>query len=297
MIPAADAPLAQLDRASDYGSEGWGFDSSRAHHSTPWQLTLFSKSLKKRQKLELILGQIGETGGRKCALVTNGDNNGALNHHFRAHGGDWTWIENEGDRIEEMARFLGEPVRKGEADRIPADDESFDVVVSIDVHEHLDDCRPFNRELQRVVRPGGTVVVSTPTGDAWKPVTVLKGLIGMTKERYGHRVIGYNVRQHEAMLREVGLVPEGAGTYSRFFTELLELAINFAYVRILSRRSRPEPGTIAPSTEQQLRAVDRQVRAYSAVYPALWAISRLDRLLFFLNGYAVSVVARKPERG
>lgn len=26
------APVAQLDRASDYGSEGWGFESSRAHH-------------------------------------------------------------------------------------------------------------------------------------------------------------------------------------------------------------------------------------------------------------------------
>lgn len=30
------APLAQLDRASDYGSEGWGFDSSRAHHHARW---------------------------------------------------------------------------------------------------------------------------------------------------------------------------------------------------------------------------------------------------------------------
>ena len=26
-----DAPIAQLDRALDYGSKGWGFDSSRAH--------------------------------------------------------------------------------------------------------------------------------------------------------------------------------------------------------------------------------------------------------------------------
>ena len=292
-----DAPLAQLDRASDYGSEGWGFDSLRAHHSIPWQLVLFSKSLKKKQKLELILAQIGQTTGRKCVLITNGDNNGALNHHFRAHGGEWTWVENEGDRIEEMAKFLGEPVRKGEAAHVPAEDSSFDLVVSIDVHEHVADWRPFNRELHRIVKPGGTVVVSTPTGDAWKPVTLLKGLLGMTKERYGHRVIGYNVRQHEAMLREVGLEPERAGTYSRFFTELLELGINFAYVRILSRGSRQaKPGTIAPSTEEQLRAVGREIRIYSAIYPALWAISRLDSLLFFLNGYAVCVVARRPVR-
>ena len=27
----ADAPVAQLDRASDFGSGGWGFNSLRAH--------------------------------------------------------------------------------------------------------------------------------------------------------------------------------------------------------------------------------------------------------------------------
>ncbi|HKY60816.1 MAG TPA: methyltransferase domain-containing protein [Gemmatimonadota bacterium] len=262
----------------------------------PWQLVLFEKSLKKKQKLELILSQLRETAGKDCLLVTHGDNTGALNHHLRLHGGNWTWVENEREKIEEMSRFLGEPVLPGTPSGIPVEDESFDVVVSIDVHEHLDDCRPFNRELRRVVRPGGTVVVSTPTGDAWKPVTVLKHLVGMTKERYGHRVIGYTIRQHRTMLREAGLEPQTAGTYSRFFTELLELAINFAYVRILSRKSPPTPGTIAPSTSVQLRAVDRQVRVYSAVYPLLWSISRLDRLLFFFKGYAVSVVARRPDR-
>ena len=33
-IPApqqSDAPVAQLDRASDFGSEGWGFKSLRAY--------------------------------------------------------------------------------------------------------------------------------------------------------------------------------------------------------------------------------------------------------------------------
>ena len=28
------APVAQLDRASDFGSEGWGFESLRARHKT-----------------------------------------------------------------------------------------------------------------------------------------------------------------------------------------------------------------------------------------------------------------------
>ena len=43
--PFIDAPVAQLDRAFDYGSKGQGFDSSRARHitgsSSAWQSTWF----------------------------------------------------------------------------------------------------------------------------------------------------------------------------------------------------------------------------------------------------------------
>jgi SAM-dependent methyltransferase len=261
-----------------------------------WQLKMFSKSLKKQQKLRLLLHQIGDTSAKQCLLITNGDNNGALNHHFRKHGGHWTWVENEEDHIEEMQQLLGEPVLLGGPSRIPAEDASFDVVVSIDVHEHLEDCFAFNRDLFRVARPGATVVVTTPNGDPWKPVTVLKQLAGMTKEKYGHRVIGYNIEQHERMLGEVGLEPYASGSYSGFFTEILEFLLNVAYVKVLSRRggNRAKEGTIAPSSQSQLRSVEREYRIYAAIYPLLYGISRLDGLLFFLTGYAVSAVARKP---
>jgi SAM-dependent methyltransferase len=259
---------------------------------------MFSKTLKKQQKLALLLRQIGDVRGRRCLLITNGDNNGAMNWRLREGGGDWTWVENEDDHIAEIQELLGETVLAGSAGHIPVGDAEYDVVVSIDVHEHLEDCTPFNRELARVVRPGGSVVVTTPNGDGWKPVTVLKNAIGMTKEAYGHHVIGYNIRQHRAMLREVGLRPVAAGSYSKFFTEMIELAINFAYVKVLSRRSKTEvrEGTIAPSSQDQLRSVEKQYRLYSRVYPFLRAISSLDALLFPLTGYAVSVVARRDPR-
>jgi SAM-dependent methyltransferase len=258
---------------------------------------MFSKSLKKKQKLDLLLSQIGETRGRDCLLVTNGDNNGALNYHLRVHGGRWTWVENETEHIEEMEQLLGDPVLAGDPARIPAADSSFDVAISIDVHEHVVDCRVFNRELRRVTRPGGMVVVTTPNGDAWKPVTVLKNLIGMKKEKYGHKVIGYNLAQHRAMLTEAGLVPAESGSYSRFFTEMMELMINFGYVAVLARKSRArvDEGTIVPSSEEQLRSVEKQYRIYSFLYPVLHRVSRLDRLLSCFTGYAVSQVARRPE--
>jgi SAM-dependent methyltransferase len=260
----------------------------------PWQLEMFSRSLKKRQKLESLLRLIGPTTGKRCLLVTNGDNSGALNVHFRRAGGDWTWVENESAHLDEMAALLAEPVLHGGPEAIPVESSSQDVVVSIDVHEHLDDCAPFNRELSRVVRPGGLVVVSTPNGDSRKPVTRLKRLVGMSEEQYGHKVIGYTIPQHEEMLRSAGMEPLRSSSYSGFFTETIELGINFLYVKILGKRAGAEVGTIAPVSGSQLRAVGLPYRLYSLLFPLLLLISRLDRVLSFGTGYAVSVAARRP---
>ncbi len=270
--------------------------SPHVEERLPWQLEVFSKSLKKQQKLRLLLDQIGRCAGRRCLLVTCGDNNGALNYHLRDHGGSWTWVELEADQIPVIQELLGEPVRRGAPAALPADDGAYDLVVSIDVHEHLAEGGPFNRELARILRGGGTLVVTTPNAGRWKPVNVLKRLVGMREDEYGHRVLGYTIAQHRELLRLSGLEPVAAGSYSKLFTELLELAINFAYVKILSRRERTpaKPGVIAPASREQLGSVGRSYRLYAAVYPLLRAISSLDRLLFPFTGYAVSVVARKP---
>ena len=262
----------------------------------PWQLRLFSKSLKKRQKLDLLLRQIEPLAGRRLLLVTCGDNNGSLNFRFREVRGTWTWAELEADSIPGIIELLAEPVLHASMKHIPVESASFDIVVAIDVHEHLPEPEAFNRELARIVAPGGYAVVTTPNGDPWKPVSLLRRAIGMTKEKYGHVVYGYNVRQHESMLAEVGLEVVASGSYSGFWTELLELGINFAYTTLMSRRrTGRQEGEIAPSTEDKLRAVEKQYRLYSAIYPVFRAISALDALTPFFTGYAVSVVARRPH--
>jgi SAM-dependent methyltransferase len=270
--------------------------TDRDRTAEPWQLEMLSRSLKKRQKLRLLLAQIGEVAGKDCLLVTHGDNNGALNYRFRERGGRWVWMDTEGSHLEEMAELLGEPVLAAEPGALPAADGAFDVAVAIDVHEHLADPAPFVAELARVARPGGTVVVTTPNGDRWKPVTLLKQLVGMDRRAYGHEVLGYNVRQHRRQLEAAGLRPVASGSYSKAFTELIELAINFAYVKVLSRKARRRgeaAGGIAPATAGELRSVGTSYRLYRAVFPLLRAVSVLDVLLFPFTGYAVSVVARK----
>jgi SAM-dependent methyltransferase len=50
----------------------------------------------------------------------------------------------------------------GEDGTLPHPDDSFEAVVSLEVVEHVEDQFRFLRELARVTRPGGLVVVTTP---------------------------------------------------------------------------------------------------------------------------------------
>ncbi len=262
-----------------------------------WQLQMFDRSLKKRQKVALLLELLGPPEGKRCLLVTGGDNNGAMNHHFRAAGGRWRWAEMEEPSIEGMEELLGEPVVHATADRLPFADGEFECVVVVDVHEHLAEVETLNREIDRILAPGGAALVTTPNGDPRLPVARLKGWIGMSPAEYGHVVQGYQQDELEAMLQAQGLAPERRGAYSRFFTELAELAINFAYVKILSRRdgTGAPAGEIAPTSEEKLRRVQKSYRMYSRIYPLVRAFSLLDKLIPGEGGYAVAVLARKPK--
>jgi SAM-dependent methyltransferase len=265
---------------------------------TPWQLQLYQKSLKKQQKIKLLLELLGPLEEQRCLLVTNGDNNGAMNLVLREAGGDWTWAEMEESGIPAMEALLEEPVAHADPERLPFSTGTFDRVVVIDVHEHLSSVSGLNQEIGRVLATGGLAVVTTPNGAGWLPIAVLKRLCGMHPRLYGHVVQGYTAAQLERMLREVGLSPERRGAYSRFFTELAEFAINFGYVKILARRKKGPPvqtGTIAPGSADQLRAVERTYRMYAMIYPFVRAFSSLDWLVPGRGGYAVAVTARKDR--
>lgn len=263
----------------------------------PWALELFDHSLKKRLKVELLAKLAGELGGQRCLLITCGDNPGAINWHLRDRGGDWSWAEMEAARIPAMEELLGEPVVDAAPHLLPFDDGAFDLVMTIDVHEHLDETDPLNRELARILAAGGRALVTTPNGDPRMPLARVKRLLAMSPEVYGHRVQGYTAKELEGMLTAVGLVPEDQGAYSRFFTEGIELAINLAYVKVLGRSpdgAAPREGEIAPSSSGELKRLSGPYRIYRAVYPLLRAVSRLDGLIPGSGGYAVAVLARKP---
>jgi SAM-dependent methyltransferase len=263
----------------------------------PWQLHMFRRSLKKQQKLNALLGVLGPLENQDCVLITCGDNNGALNWHFKQHGGRWTWVDAEEDSLEQIHEVTGDPVLvfPKEEPRLSFEDNMFNIVITIDVHEHLKNPESINRELFRIARPHGKVIVTTPAGNQKKLANRIKGWVGMTKEDYGHYVDGYDAPELEQQLREVGLIPYKKTSYSRFFTELVELAINLAFVKVLGNRKKVDKkeGQIAPQNKEQVKSVEKTLKIYAFIYPLILAFSKLDSLIKFRSGYAAVVAARK----
>jgi hypothetical protein len=117
----------------------------------------------------------------------------------------------------------------------------------------------------------------------------------MTPDVYGHVRVGFTIQQLSDVMNQCGIESQGTSTFSRLFTELLELSINFAYVKILAPRSNAhvEKGQIAPATGDQLKSMKKSYRIYSVIYPVYWLISRLDALLPFTEGYVVVVAGKR----
>jgi 2-polyprenyl-3-methyl-5-hydroxy-6-metoxy-1,4-benzoquinol methylase len=263
----------------------------------PWQIEMFRRSIKKQQKLKALLDILGEVNGQRCLLVTCGDNNGALNWEFRNHGGNWTWADVSGEEVDQIFELLGEPVHASPHDRLPFASDLFDVVVSIDVLEHLPHDQPFLLELARVMKKEGRAIVTVPNGDPGLLANRIKWQVGMNPAIYGHVRAGYTLPELGASLTQAGLVPVDTGGYSRFFTEMIELVINYGYVKVLSKkRNESRPGQIAPLSSGELKKHGLAYRLYSLVYPLSNAVSKLDRILPERMDNAVIIAAVKDQK-
>jgi SAM-dependent methyltransferase len=264
---------------------------------TPWQIKMFKKGLKKNLRLKSLRRYLRDIGDEeKCLLATCGDNNGAMNYFLRELGGNCSWADLEDTCIAEMSELLGDPVSFAADEKLPFEDDSFDRVIAIDVHEHVDDPDIITRELHRVTRPGGQVIITVPNGDESKLAVRIKHALKMTKEAYGHTRVGFTVAELREIMAKNQITPLDVDTYSRFFTEILELSINFLYVKVLKKgghEDEDEHAEIAPATSEQLKEVGGSYRVYSLIFPIYWVLSLLDYLLLFTEGYCVLIAGRR----
>ena len=105
-------------------------------------------------------------------------------------------------------------VRLGAAEELPYEDGTFDLVTALDVVEHLDDDLAGLREMRRVLRPGGRVLLFVPT---------FMFLWGLQDDVSNHRR-RYRLPQLQRVLEQAGFEIERT-TYANitFFLPILAM--------------------------------------------------------------------------
>jgi len=263
-----------------------------------WQLQIYKKSLKKKEKIDLLLQALPDLHGKRCLEV--GCARGTVSHFLRSKGGSWLHADTDYGNVAAAIALLKADVIQIPPNVLPFPDSSFDVIVSLDYLEHVHDDQAALNELRRVLKPGGQLLISTPTTGSNFVLNRIKPLIGLTLDKYGHVREGYDLLDLSARLRNQGYEIQSSCTYSRFFTELIEMGINFAFVKILGKStegdSAKRDGNITIGSKESFQKHQGSMKLYSMAYPFVFAFTRLDKLIPW-QGYALMIEARKGEDG
>lgn len=271
--------------------------STQPESAADWHQRLFRKSLMKQAKLRNIRNLLVSTKGRAC-LDLGGDN-GIISYYLREMGGSWQSADLSQKAVASIGQLVGdENVRLMEDFHLPFDDNSLDLIVIIDMLEHLHEDEGLVLECHRVLKPNGQLVANVPHV---KPLSVIRGLrklLGLTDEAHGHVRPGYTETHLYDLLKD-GFDITDMQTYSRFFVELVDTAVQFAGSFLGGKGDGSEPdaskGVMIDASD--FSKYKKAFKFYSLVYPVLWIGSQFDKLLFWTSGHSLIVKAHcRPWR-
>jgi SAM-dependent methyltransferase len=170
----------------------------------------------------------------------------------------------------EFCKKKGLDARKGLAEELPFEDESFDVVTALDVIEHLDDDVAGLKEMHRVLKTGGKTLIFVPA---------FMWLWGVQDDISHHR-IRYTRAQIVERLEKAGFKVERA-TYANWTF----------FAPILAGRTLMKLTGIKPESENNVN-----VSALNGVFGKLFGAERFWLRSFnFPFGVSIVVTASKES--
>ncbi len=255
-----------------------------------WALRLFDRSVLKQAKYRQIVAAVGDTAGKRCLDL--GSDNGVISYLLRQRGGSWASADLDRTTVEAIRALVKDDAHQIDGRRLPFDDASFDVVVVVDLLEHVADDAALMAEIRRVLRVGGVLVVNVPHLKPGSLLRRLRDALGLTDAWHGHLRPGYS---RDGLRRLLGpdFVLERAKTYSGSFSMAIDTALNGGFHALQGRGAGQSAGKGTVVTGDLVAKSRKQFTLLSALYPALWLVSHMDRLLFLQEGYMLIIRAQR----
>jgi SAM-dependent methyltransferase len=256
---------------------------------TGWALALFNRSVLKQAKFQRILELLQDPTGKTSLDI--GADNGVISYLLRRRGGRWCSADLDPRAVASIRQLVGDDVYQLDGARTPFPPGTFDQIVVVDYLEHIADDHEFVRELERILKPGGCVIINVPHLKPGSLLNRFRHRIGLTDAWHGHLRPGYSLDDLRRLLGP-GFVIEAATTYSRTFSEMIDTALNGVYERVKGKKGSSESSKGTVITQGDLKRHRKEFFLLSALYPALWTIAKLDNLLPLQSGYKLILRAR-----
>ena len=258
-----------------------------------WQLQLFARSIKKKDKFALL--QKSLIIDAQDQILDLGCAQGLLSYLLKQKGGYWVHADLDWTNLLSARPLLEKNLIQTDSHSLPLASAAFTKVLCLDYLEHVDDDEQCLQEINRVLRPQGQLILAVPQTGPFFLLHRLRSWLGLKLEDYGHKREGYRLNQLQDKLARHGFKVSHYSTFAKFFSEIIELLLNFIYIKLLATKAIPDlrDGHIRPMSAQEFTQQKKSFRLYSIVYPLLWGLSRLDKLLVFSNGYSLLIWATK----
>jgi len=120
-----------------------------------------------------------------------------------------------------IARAAGLNTVAGEAENLPVASGTIDVVLCLDIIEHLEDEAQLLVEIFRVMKKGGRLILSTPKENGIVFPFMNQTDIERINYQWGHKRLGYSFREIEVLVGHQGFVVERTSAYFNIVTRIL----------------------------------------------------------------------------
>jgi len=250
-----------------------------------WHRKLLQRSLLKREKLKEIQSLL-RVKPTDCCLDLGGDN-GILSAELRQGPGRWVSADMAEEAVLSCHELCGRNAVRIDGTALPFRSESLDWIVVIDLLEHVHEDTLLAKELSRILKPDGYLLVHVPR-KAGGLLRWLAPKLGYTDQLHGHVRQGYTIDELTRLFQDEAVLTASRG-YSRFFTQAIDLGIH-AFMALKGTASTSKGHLV---TSETLHASGTAYRVYGAVFPLLRGISSMDRFLFFASGHNLLALFRK----